>query len=62
MRVDPRERQNAGIELLEIAEVYKQYRHELTDKAAFIVSLYWLGVLLPFWRKTSSEVKGLYQT
>ena len=34
MRINLRKRQDAGIELLEIAEIYKQYRPELTDKLA----------------------------
>jgi hypothetical protein len=32
MRVDQKKRQDAGIELMEIAELYKQYRPEMTDK------------------------------
>jgi len=39
MRVDLRKRQDAGIELMEIAEIYKQYRPELTDKVALKLAI-----------------------
>jgi len=39
MIVSLKKRQDAGITLLEIAEVYKQYRHELTDKLALKLAI-----------------------
>jgi hypothetical protein len=39
VRVDLRKRQDAGIELLEIAGIYKQYRPELTDKLALKLAI-----------------------
>ena len=39
MRVDLKNKHDAGIMLLEMAEVYKQYRPELTDKMALKLAI-----------------------
>ena len=63
MSVNLRKRHDAGIELLEIAELYKQYRPELPDKAAFKLAILGnpdLGELytgLPIRRDGLAEVK-----
>ena len=39
MRVTPRQSHEAGIELLRIAEVYKEFRPELDDKTALKLAI-----------------------
>ena len=39
MSINQKKTQDAGIQLLEFAEVYKQYRPELTDKLALRLAI-----------------------
>ncbi len=63
MNVNPTKRHEAGIELLQIAGVYKQFRPELTDKMALKLAILGnpdLGELytgLPIRRDGLNEVK-----
>jgi hypothetical protein len=64
MRVNPRQSHEAGIELLRIAEVYKEFRPELDDKTALKLAI--LGnpdlgeryIGLPIRRDGVGEVKN----
>jgi hypothetical protein len=39
MHVNPRKRHDAGIELWKIAQVYKQYRSDVTDQMALRLAI-----------------------
>ena len=65
MSVDLRKRHDAGIKLLEVAELCKQYRPDLTDRAALKLAILAnpkLGELytgLPIRRDGFDEVKDI---